>query len=113
MKTRPYVFALAALAAPLLGAECTVPIPRLSCEVSRAGLLEAEIDNTAGPALTCMLRCEYVIGDATLSHRFEVAIPARFRGIVGQFDTARGLPGNYAGRVGACMSRDQSRTTKR
>jgi hypothetical protein len=102
MKARLYVIAFAALAAPLVGANSPGPIRLLSCVVSRTGLLEAEVDNTSDSALTCKLRCDYAIRETTISHWFEVSVPARFSGIVGQVDTSRGQPGKYSGRVGAC-----------
>jgi hypothetical protein len=102
MKVVLHVFALAALVLPLAGAKSTGPVRLLSCAVSRAGLLEAEVENASDSAQTCKLRCEYVIHATTVSHWFEVTVPARFSGIAGQFDTARGLPGKYPGQLGVC-----------
>jgi hypothetical protein len=94
---------LIALAAPLVGIPKTPgPIRLLSCVVSRAGLLEAEVENSSDTAQICKLRCDYTLEEATISHRFEATIPARFRGIAGQFDTSRGRPGSYPGEVGSC-----------
>jgi hypothetical protein len=101
MNAARYALALAALAAPLI-AKTPGPVRLLSCVVSNAGLLEAEVENTSDSAQACKLCCEYVIGETTISHRFEVSIPARFRGIVGQVDTARGQPGRYPGHLGVC-----------
>jgi hypothetical protein len=101
MKAR--LFTLIALAAPLVGIpNSTGPIRLVSCVVSRAGLLEAEVENTTDSAQICRLRCDYAIEGTTRSRGFEVSIPARFRGIVGQFDTSRGRPGSYTGQVGTC-----------
>ena len=97
-----YVLALIALAAPL-AANTPGPIRLLSCTVSSVGLLEAEVENSSDTVHTCELRCDYVIGGSTISHRFEaVSIPSRYRGIVAQVDTARGQPGIYSGDVGVC-----------
>ena len=106
MKPTRYAIALAALASPLI-AQSPGPIRLLSCVVSSTGLFEAEVENTSDSAQTCNLRCDYVVGEATISHRFEVSIPARFRGRVGQFDTSRGQPGSYSGQVGACRQNEQ------
>jgi len=101
MNAGRFVIALAALAAPL-AANTPGSVRLLSCVVSSAGLLEAEVESTADFAQTCNLRCDYVIGGTTISHRFDVSIPARFKGIVGQMDTWRGQPGSYSGHVDAC-----------
>src|SRR5262245_12143370 len=94
------LFTLIALAAPLVGIpKTTEPIRLLSCVVSNAGLLEAEVENTSDTTQSCLLRCDFTLYETTRSHWFEVSIPARFRGIVGQFDTARGRPGIYSGHV--------------
>ncbi len=96
---------LIALAAPLMGIPNSAgPIRLVSCVVNRAGLLEAEVENTSDAAQVCNLRCDYTLEDTTSSHWFEVSIPARFSGIVGQFDTSRGRPGSYSGRLGNCRS---------
>ena len=101
MKSRLLI--LIALAAPLVGIpKTTGPVRVLSCVVSRAGLLEAEVENTSDTAQICKLRCDFTIGETTRSHWFEVSIPARFSGIVGQIETFRGRPGSYPGRVGTC-----------
>jgi hypothetical protein len=101
MNAGRYVIALAALATPLV-AKSPGPIRLLSCVVSNAGLLEAEVENTADSAQACTVRCNYLVGETSISHRFEVSIPAGFSGIVGQFDTSRGQPGSYPGHLGAC-----------
>lgn len=101
MNVARYAIALAALAAPLI-AQTPGPVRLLSCVVSNAGLLEAEVENTSGSAQACSLRCDYVIEETTISHRFEISIPARFRGIAGQVDTSRGRPGSYPGVIGVC-----------
>jgi len=58
---------------------------------------EAEVENTSDATQICNLRCDYTLEETTSSHWFEVSIPARFSGIVGQFDTSRGRPGSYPG----------------
>ena len=82
------LFTLIALAAPLVAIPKTIPktpesIRLLSCVVNRAGLLEAEVENTSDAALLCNLRCDYALHETSSSHWFEVSIPARFKGIVG------------------------------
>ena len=99
------LFALIALAAPLVGIPNSAgPILLHSCVVSRAGLLEAEVENTSETAQVCKLRCDYTLEGTTNSHWFEFSIPARFSGIAGQFDTSRGRPGSYTGHLGRCRS---------
>ena len=101
MNVARYAIALAALVAPLV-AKTPEPVRLLSCVVSSAGLLEAEVENTSGSTQACSLRCDYVIGESTISHRFEISIQARFRGIAGQVDTFRGQPGSYPGVISMC-----------
>ena len=102
MKARPCLIALAVLATPL-AADTEGPIRLVSCTVSSAGLLEVEAENTSYTVHTCNLRCDYVVAGTTISHRFsEVTIPSRYKGIVGQFDTSRGLPGSYSSHVDSC-----------
>ena len=101
MSTGRFVMALLALAAPL-AANNSGPVRLVSCVVSDTGLLEAEVESTADFAQTCSLRCDYVVGGTTISHRFYASIPARFKGIVGQVDTWRGQPGSYSGHVDGC-----------
>ena len=97
-----HLVAMAALATPL-AANTAGPIRLLSCTVSGAGLLEAVVENTSDTVHTCNLRCEFVIGGSTITHRFgEVSIPSRYRGVVAQFDTARGQPGTCSGEVARC-----------
>ena len=93
--------ALAALATPVV-AKSPEPVRILSCTVSNAGLLQAEVESASDSAQTCSLRCDYAIGSTTISHRFYASIPARFKGIVGQVDTSRGQPGTYSGHVEVC-----------
>lgn len=81
----------------------TGPVRLLSCEVSPTGLLEAEVSNTSDFEQTCQLRCDYVIRDALVAHRSEVAVPARWRGRVGQYDTSSGRPGTYTGELDGCQ----------
>lgn len=101
MNAGRYVLAFAALAAPVV-AENHERI-ELSCIVNSAGLLEAEVISTSDFAQTCSLRCDYVVGESAISHRFEISIAPRFKGIVGQMDTARGRPGRYSGRIDSCQ----------
>ena len=113
MKAKLHVIALALLSAPLVGANSSGPVRLLSCVVSRTGLLEAEVTNASDSALTCKLRCDYVIRESTTaSHVFEATIPPRYHGKVGQLDTSSGRPGSYSGRVDACQ-RKSGRTTRR
>jgi len=103
MKAR--LFMLIALAGPLMGIPNSAgPVRLLSCVVSRAGLLEAEVENTSDTKQICNLRCDYTLEEATSSHWFEVSIPARFSGIAGQFDTSRGRPGSYPGHIDSCRA---------
>ena len=103
MKAR--LIALIALAVPLVGIpKSSGPVRLLSCVVSRAGLLEAEVENTSDTAQICNLRCDYTLEETTSSHWFEVSIPARFSGIAGQFDTSRGRPGSYPGHIDSCRA---------
>jgi len=103
MKVFRRAIALAVLAAPLV-ARAPGPVRLLSCVVSNAGLLEAEVENTSDSAQACSLRCDYRIEEAMTSRRFEVSIPARFSGVAGQFDTSRGQPGRYSGLIGMCRA---------
>ena len=99
------LFMLIALAGPLMGIPNSAgPVRLLSCVVSRAGLLEAEVENTSDTKQICNLRCDYTLEETNSSHWFEVSIPARFSGIVGQFDTSRGRPGSYPGHIDSCRA---------
>ena len=113
MRAKLLAIVLAVLSLPLVGANSRGPVRLLSCVVSSTGLLEAEVDNAAESAQTCNLRCDYVIREATISHGFEVTIPARFSGRVGQFDTSSGRPGNYSGSVGTCRGFSTNAATLR
>lgn len=79
------------------------PVRLLSCVVSPAGILEAEVDSQVDDAMACTLRCNYDIGGKTFTHWFDETIPARFNGRVGKFDTTGGTAGNYSGDVGRCQ----------
>ena len=99
------LFMLIALAGPLMGIPNSAgPVRLLSCVVSRAGLLEAEVENTSDAPQICNLRCDYTLQETTSSHWFEVSIPARFSGIAGQFDTSRGRPGSYPSHIASCRA---------
>lgn len=78
------------------------PIRLLTCVVAANGTLQAEVDNQTDSAMSCNIRCNFDIGGTAFSHWFEVTIPARFNGRVGDFDTSGGTPGNYSGDVGTC-----------
>jgi len=78
------------------------PVRLLNCIVSPGGNLEAEVDNQSDDAMSCNIRCNYEFGGKTFSHWFEVTIPKRFTGRVGEFDTSNGKPGRYSGDVGTC-----------
>ena len=101
MNAARYVLTLSALVAPAV-AETPEQI-QLMCILNNAGLLAAEIESTSDSAQTCSLRCYYIVGETTISHRFEVSIAARFKGIVGQVDTSRGQPGRYSGSIDSCQ----------
>ena len=101
MNAARFVIALVALSAPAV-AETPESI-RVSCTVNSAGLLEAEVESTSDFAQTCNLRCDYVVGATTISHRFEVSIAPRYKGVVGQVDTSRGQPGSYSGHIDSCQ----------
>ena len=74
----------------------------LSCTVSPQGVLEAVVESQTDDSMTCNIRCNYELGEKTFSHTFSVAIPGRFQGHVGQFDTSTGKAGNYSGDLGTC-----------
>jgi hypothetical protein len=109
MKTRLFLLALATIAATqsdVYGitppSTSDGPIRLLTCVVTSAGILEAEVDNQSEDAMNCNIRCNYELGERTFSHSFNVTIPARFNGRVGRFDTSNGKAGNYSGDVGTC-----------
>jgi hypothetical protein len=86
------------------------PVRLLSCVVSGAGILEAEVDSTSDAPMSCDITCNYRIGDNAFSHWFNETIPARYNGRVGKFDTSGAKAGNYPGQMGACQ-RTASRQT--
>jgi hypothetical protein len=109
MKARHSLAALAALAATQADvraltppSESDGPVRLLNCVVSPGGTLEAEVDNQSDEAMSCNIRCNYEFGGKTFSHWFEVTVPKRFTGRVGEFDTSNGKPGSYSGDVGTC-----------
>ena len=108
---RPYLPALAALAlaappASVFGltppSDSDGPIKLLTCVVRPTGVLEAEVESQTDDAMSCSIRCSYELGDRKFSHSFEVTIPGRFQGRVGEFDTSSAKAGNYRGDVGTC-----------
>jgi hypothetical protein len=108
MKTRSCLLALAVVA-PLVDVHALTPpsdsdgpIKLLTCIVSPAGILEAEVNSQSDDAVSCNIRCTYELGEKMFSHSFSVTIPARFQGRVGRFDTNNGKAGSYSGDVGAC-----------
>jgi hypothetical protein len=109
MKMRHWTIALAAMVttqADVYGltppSSSDGPIKLLTCVVTPAGILEAEVDNQSEDAMNCNIRCNYELGEQTFSHTFNVTIPARFNGHVGRFDTSNAKAGNYSGDVGTC-----------
>jgi len=109
MKTLHRLVAVAALAAPqatVLGltppSDSDGPIKLLACVVRPTGILEAEVESQTDDAMSCNIRCSYELGDRKFSHTFEVTIPGRFQGRVGEFDTSNAKAGNYSGDVGTC-----------
>jgi hypothetical protein len=109
MKARHCLVALAAIAAPhadVYGltppSDSDGPVKLLTCAVTPAGILEAEVDNQTEDAMSCNIRCNYELGERMFSHTFSVTIPARFHGRVGQFDTSNAKAGNYSGDIGTC-----------
>lgn len=109
MKTRQKLFALAAvvvLQATVYGltppSESDGPIKLLTCVVTPQGVLEAEVDSQAEEAMSCVIRCNYELGERMFSQTFDVTIPARFHGRIGRFDTSNARAGNYSGELGNC-----------
>jgi hypothetical protein len=109
LSQRHWVVALAALVAShadvhALNApsESDGPIRLLNCVVSAGGSLEAELDNQSDDAMNCNIRCNYELGGQMFYHWFELTIPKRFTGRLGQFDTNGARAGNYSGDVGTC-----------
>lgn len=78
------------------------PVRLLNCIVSRAGVLEAEVDSQVDHAMSCNIRCNYEFSGKMLSYTFNETIPARFNGRIGRFDTSGAKSGNYSGDVGTC-----------
>ena len=74
----------------------------LTCAVSAAGILEAEVESQTTDAMSCNIRCNYELGEKMFSHTFSVTIPGRFHGRVGRFDTSNAKAGNYSGELGTC-----------
>ena len=81
------------------------PVKLLACVVSPSGVLEAEIDSAADQTQRCDIRCNYEMGEHMFSHTFEVAVPARFHGRVGRFDTNGARAGSFPGDVLHCEAR--------
>lgn len=109
MKTRYWLVAFAAMVTPgsfVHGlnppSASDGPIKLLTCVVTPGGRLEAEVDSQADEAMSCIIRCNYELGDRMFAHTFDVTIPARFHGRVGGFDTSNARAGNYSGEVGNC-----------
>jgi hypothetical protein len=78
------------------------PIKLLTCVVNPNGTLEAEVESQTDDAMSCNVRCNYELGERMFSYTFEVTIPARFHGRVGNFDTTNAKAGNYKGDLGNC-----------
>ena len=109
MKTLQCLLALAAIAAPLSAvhgltspSDSDGPVKLLTCIVSPAGILEAEVSSQTDDAMNCNIRCNYELGDRMFSQSFNVTIPGRFQGRVGKFDTNNAKAGNYSGDIGTC-----------
>lgn len=83
------------------------PVKLLTCVVTPAGILEAEVDSQTEQAMNCSIRCNYELGEKRFSHFFNVTIPGRFHGRVGRFDTSNAKAGNYSGDVGTCKKSAQ------
>lgn len=109
MKTRNKLIALVAVVA----LQATVygltppsasdgPVKLLTCVVTPAGILEAEVDSQSDDTMSCNIRCNYELGERMFSHTFSSSIPARFHGRIGRFDTSNAKAGNYSGEVGSC-----------
>lgn len=79
------------------------PIRLLNCVVLPNGVLTAEVESQSDDALSCNINCNYELGEHRFSHWFEMRIPARFSGRIGQFDTNGARAGNYSGEVGTCQ----------
>ena len=82
------------------------PKQPLDCVVELNGILAAEVDSQSEDAMGCNIKCNYVQGEETFEHMFEVTIPAKFTGRVGRFNTFGGKAGNYSGEVGTCKKND-------
>ena len=78
------------------------PVRLLSCVVSGAGILEAEVDSTSDAPMSCNITCNYQIQGKVFSHWFSETIPAHYNGRIGKFDTSGAPAGNYSGEVGSC-----------
>ena len=109
MKTRNWLAVLAVIAASqsdVYGltppSDSDGPIKLLGCIVNPQGVLEAEVDSQVDDDMDCNIRCSYAIGEKMFSYTFNVYIPKRFHGRVGQFDTSTARPGNYSGEIGTC-----------
>lgn len=79
------------------------PVRLLNCVVSASGVLEAEVDSRSDDAMLCDIRCNYDFAGKVLSHTFTEAIPARYHGRVGRFETSGSKAGSYPGEIGACQ----------
>jgi hypothetical protein len=109
MKTRHWLVALAAMVAAQADvygltppSDSDGPIKLLTCVVTPQGILEAEVVSQTEDAMDCNIRCNYELGENRFSHSFNVTIPGRFQGRVGEFDTGNARAGNYSGNVGTC-----------
>ncbi|HET7811686.1 MAG TPA: hypothetical protein VFL16_14035 [Steroidobacteraceae bacterium] len=117
MKGRHALLALATLAAFHADAltppgDSDGPVKLLSCVVSDAGILEAEVDSQSDDAMLCSFRCNYEFGGKPLFRWFNATVPARFHGRVGRFDTSGGRAGNFHGEVGKCEKTDAHAATR-
>jgi hypothetical protein len=78
------------------------PIKLLGCIVTPGGVLEALVDSQTDDIMSCDIRCSYELGDRMFQQRFNVSIPGRYQGRVGQVDAVGAKPGNYQGEISNC-----------
>lgn len=108
MKTRSWIVLAALLASQsdVYGLTPTSstdgPVKLLACVVTPTRVLEAAVESQSDDTMNCNIRCNYELGEKMFSHSFNVTIPARFSGRVGEFDTSNAKPGNYTGDIGTC-----------
>jgi len=109
MKTRHWLVALAATVAAQADvygltppSDSDGPVKLLSCSISMRGILEAWVESRTDDDMDCTIRCNYKVGGSDFSHVFNVNVPGRYSGAVGQIDTSGATAGNYSGDMGTC-----------